>query len=395
MDGHLTAEISASAVRANLTLLRGLVAPGAKLCAVVKSDFYGLGADALLGAVAQLADCLAVATAEEAVELRSKGYGGPVLLLLPAGADANTLDELLARQVTVTVVAPEELSPLVRAAQRRRARAEVHVKIDTGMHRGGADPAGVAELVGQVRSQAGLRLAGLYTHLANADERDLSFAREQLARFRQAVASCGARDGLVLHAANSAAAIQMPEAHLDMIRPGIAVYGYQPGDWMQQLLPLKPALRLWSRLVQVKHVPAGASCGYGLTHTFSRDSRIGRVPVGYADGYFRCLSNKASMRIGGCDVPVVGRVSMDQTILDLTAAPRANIGDVVEIISDDPAAPHSVERLARLAGTIPHELITRLGRRVRRVASEGVYLPETAASPEPAGRQSGAEPAAR
>jgi alanine racemase len=152
-----------------------------------------------------------------------------------------------------------------------------------------------------------------------------------------------------------------------MVRPGIAVYGYQPSDTMHTKLPLRPCLRLWGRLMQIKEVPAGARCGYGLTHTFESPARLGLVPVGYADGYPRSLSNRSVMRVRGRDAPVRGRVSMDQTIVDLTDVPDAAINDPVEIISPEPAAPNSVANLARQAGTIPYELTCRLGRRVRRV----------------------------
>ena len=136
---------------------------------------------------------------------------------------------------------------------------------------------------------------------------------------------------------------------------------------MTYRLPLRPVMRVTGRLMQIKTVPAGSRCGYGLTHTFARDSRVGLVPVGYADGYLRSFSSRASMRVAGRDVPVCGRVSMDQVTVDLTDCPVAQVGDEVEIISDDPAAPHSVENLSHLAGTIPYEITCRLGRRVRRV----------------------------
>ena len=160
--------------------------------------------------------------------------------------------------------------------------------------------------------------------------------------------------------------IDLPQTHGNMVRPGIAVYGYQPSDEMHVRLPLQPCLRLTGRLMQVRDVPAGSRCGYGLRYTFTRPSRIGLVPVGYGDGYPRSLSDKTVMRLRGQLVPTRGTISMDQTIIDLTDLPSAAVGDVVEIISPDPADPHSVEGLARLAGTIPYEITCRLGDRVRR-----------------------------
>jgi alanine racemase len=235
------------------------------------------------------------------------------------------------------------------------------------MTRSGAPAERLGDLVAEVRRRKAVKLEGIYSHLATADETDKHAAHDQLGRFQAAVAAAGGTAGLTLHLANSAATIDLPETHLDMVRPGIAVYGYQPSDEMTHRLPLRPAMRVTGRLMQIKSVPAGSRCGYGLTYTFPRDSRVGLVPVGYADGYLRGFSSRTTMRVAGRDVPVCGRVSMDQVILDLSDTPAAQVGDEVEIISTDPAAPHSVENLARLAGTIPYEITCRLGRRVRRV----------------------------
>lgn len=373
VKSYLTAEISASAVSANLAALRGLLPPGTGLCAVVKADCYGHGLELLLGAIGRAADCLAVATAREAIELRRMGYERPILMFFPPGACAEgqelreALGELISRQVTLTLVSPEDVDAVAAAAGRLGAEAEVHVKIDTGMSRGGVLPGAAPELIEKLRSQEAVKLTGLYTHFAAADEADKTFTHQQLQRFMDTVGACGGRAGLTLHAANSAATIDLPETHLDMVRPGIAIYGYQPSDQMQTHLPLRPALRLTGRLMQVKDVPAGARCGYGLSYTFRRPGRVGLVPVGYADGYLRCLSNIATMRVGRHDAPIRGRVSMDQVIIDLSDCPEARVGDEVEIISPDPAAPHSAENLARLAGTIPYEITCLLGRCARRV----------------------------
>jgi alanine racemase len=341
---------------------------------VVKADCYGHGLAALADVIGGEADALAVATPEEAVAVRRHGYDGQVLMFFAPCAFpdaerlAEALDELVARRITLTLVTPEEVAAVAEAARRVGTEAQVHVMIDTGMGREGTPPQRAPDLVGHIRQAPGLKLTGMYTHFATADEADKSFTREQLARFQQAVDACGPREGLTLHAAGSAALIDLRQTHLDMVRPGIAVYGYQPSDQMQTRLPLKPALRLRASLMIVKDAPAGSRCGYGLTHRFDRPSRIGLVPVGYGDGYPRCLSNRAVMRVRGHACGVRGRVSMDQTIVDLTDVPDARVGDEVEVISSDPAAPNSVESLARLAGTIPYEITCGLGkRRIRRV----------------------------
>ncbi len=376
VESYLTAEISASAVRANLALLRGRLSPGTRLCAVVKADCYGHGVETLLGVIAESADMLAVAAPQEAIELRRLGYAGDVLIFFTPCAWGvgrelrDALAELVAGDVALTVVASREVDAIAVAAGKLGRPARVHVKIDTGMTRSGVVPEGAAELVEMIRRTPGVELVGLYTHFAAADEADKSFAREQLQRLRAVIGACDCGDGTTVHAANSAAIIDLPETHLDMVRPGIAIYGYQPSRQMRNSLPLRPALRLWGPVMQIKDVPAGSRCGYGSAYTCTRASRVGLVPVGYGDGYLRCLSGKATVRVVGCDVPVLGRISMDQVIVDLTDVSGAEVGTAAEIISTDPSAPHSVENLARLAGTIPYEITCRLGRRVRRVLVE-------------------------
>jgi alanine racemase len=376
MQSYLTAEISASAVKANLQLLRSRLAAPTKLCAVVKADCYGHALNLLLPVISPLVDHLGVATPEEAINVRRLGYHGPIITFFSSCAYSDghelrdALEELVAHHVTLTVVSMPEVESVALAAKRVGARPVVHVKIDTSMGRSGVlwDQAG--ELVARIRREQTVQLGGLYTHLATADETDKRTAAEQLEHFAAAVRAAGGKGELLLHAANSAGLIDLPEAHLDMVRPGIAIYGYQPSDEMHHRLALRPAMRVWGRLMQVKNVPAGSRVGYGLTYTFDRDSRVGLVPIGYGDGYFRNLSNRATMRVRGRDVPIRGRVSMDQITIDLSLVPEAQVGDVVEIVSSDPAAPHSVENLARLAGTIPYEITCRLGRRVQRVLVE-------------------------
>jgi alanine racemase len=369
MQSWLTAEISVAAVEHNLSVLRALLPTTTKLCAVVKADCYGHGLFGLLDVISQNADWLAVATPEEALDLRALGYAGPLLSFFPptnAGAGSREgFAELIASDVTLTLVSPAEVADAAAAAKGLDRTAEVHLCVDTGMHRRGAALEAVAELAAQVRAQDALHLGGLYTHFASADEADKTSARDQLARFSEAASAYGS-DGMLLHAANSAATIDLPEAHLGMVRPGIALYGYHPSDEMHNRPALRPVLRLVSRLMQIRDIPPGERCGYGLTHTFRRSSRVGLVPVGYADGYLRALSNRACMRVDGEESPVCGRVSMDQTIIDLTDIPGARVGDEVEVYSRDPDAPNSVENLSRIAGVIPYELTSRLGRRARR-----------------------------
>jgi len=372
MESYLTAQISASAIRANLRLLRQRIPRSTKLCAVVKADCYGHGLAQLVHLLSSEADSLGVATPEEAIHLRRLGYNGPILVFFsPLGYGEGpelreALEELIARGVTLTLASGRGIRAVAEAAKRVDAFARVHVKVDSGMGRSGVLPEATPALVRRIRDTPGIRLLGLYTHFAIAEEEDKAYTRSQLQRFLAAAEAAGGRDGLTLHAANSAATLDLPETHLDMIRPGLAVYGYQPSDQMQTKLPLRPALRLIGRLTQVKDLPAGSRCGYGLRYTFTRDGPVGLVPIGYGDGYLRCLSDKTFVRVRGQLVPTRGTISMDQITVDLTDVPSAVVGDEVEIISPDPTAPNSVESLARLAGTIPYEITCRLGPRIRR-----------------------------
>jgi alanine racemase len=370
-ESYLTAEISAGAIRHNLGLLRRCLTPGTELCAVVKADCYGHGRDLLLELIASGSDALAVATPDEAMDLRSNGYTGRILVFFSACAYADgrelreAVAELVARRVTLTVAQPDEIPAVAEAAAVVEQPAEVHVKVDTGMTRSGILHDRAGELITPLLAEKHIRLTGVYTHFATADEKDKSFTLQQFERFQRAVEHTHCRD-VTLHAANSAATIDLPTTHMDMVRPGIAMYGYEPSDHLQKHLPLRPSLRLTAKLMQVKNVPAGSRAGYGLSYEFEKPARVGLVPVGYGDGYLRCFSNRSTMRVRGRDVPVRGRVAMDQTLVDLTAVPDARVGDEVEIISNQPNAPHSVTELAKLAETIPYEITCRLGKRVRR-----------------------------
>ncbi|MBN1555440.1 MAG: alanine racemase [Phycisphaerae bacterium] len=373
---YLTAYISASAIRENLRLLRQRVAPGVQFCPAVKCNAYGHGLKEVVSILAGQVDCLAVATPAEALQLRDLRYDDPVLLLLPAGADDDAMDipallaELLRRGVTLTVTSLQQLRAIEFAAGNREA--SVHVKVDSGMTRSGVPADDAKALVEAIRAAKNVRLAGIYTHLACADEADKTSARQQLAKFDAVLAECDIHpgDGIVRHAANSPGVIDLPESHYDMVRPGVSLYGYHSSDEMHHRPPLKPCMRLCGPLLQMRRVAPGTRCGYGLTHTFSQAGVVGVVPVGYGDGYPRALSNRGIMRIGGREVPVRGRVSMDQTIIDVSDIPNARVGMEVEIISADENAPNSVAGLCRMLETIPQEVTTRLGHRIERIVVE-------------------------
>jgi len=373
-NDYLVAEISTRALRANLAMIRRELPTTTKLCFVAKANCYAHGWLQCKDVATSGADWVAVATPEEAVAVRHSGCRLPLLLLMASGFAGNMdrarLRQLISQDVTLTLAASADLAVISAAAGEVGRPAQVHVKIDSGMTRSGVLPDAAPALVREARRQVGVALTGIYTHFAAADEKDKTSARDQLSRYLGAVQACGDdAKGLLRHAAASAATIDLPESHLDMVRVGTAIYGHQPSDEMLRQLPLRGVMRLVGRLAQVKDVPAGARVGYGRTYRFDRPARIGLVPIGYADGYWRSFSNRAVMRIAGHEAPVRGRVCMDQTIIELTGLPDVRVGDEVEIVSPEINAPNSIENLAKLANTITPEVMSRFGgSRIRRIA---------------------------
>jgi alanine racemase len=377
MSGILRAELSADAVRHNVSEVRRAIGPGVELCAVVKANAYGHGLAEMLSCLDPWVDRLAVTLPPTALRVRELGWSGPVLTFFRAAgfahpdAVAGKLADLARADVTVTVVGEDDLELLESVARTLGRPVEAHLKVDTGMSRSGVLALDAPSFVVALRRSPAVRLTGIYTQLASADSSDLESARAQLALFDETLAAVGETEGLTIHAANSAATVALPESHYSMVRPGAALYGFYPSPDMVRSMTLRPVLRLTAQLLEVKTVAAGSRTGYGLTHGFARESRIGLISVGYADGYPRALSGHATMRLRGHDVPVCGRVSMDQVVVDLTEHPTAEVGDEVEVISEDPGSPHGVERLAAQAGTIPYEIVCGLGPRVERRVLEG------------------------
>lgn len=364
------AEVDLGAIAANIRTLREPLAGTTRLCAVVKADAYGHGAVRVArAALAAGADCLAVAMGSEAVELREAGIEVPVLVM---GRTPPELASEAARYgFSAAVSSLDEGRALAEAGRAAGTRVGIQIKIDSGMSRLGFEAEAAAPAAAALAAMPGLRIEGAFSHLATADS-DPGYAREQLARF---LAACAGIEALgvplpLRHIANSAAARLMPEARLDMVRTGIALYGYGP-QAAPGLPPLRPALRLVARLSLVREVPAGVPVGYGRAFTTARPSRIGILPLGYADGLRRELSGRAMVGTPAGRAPLVGRICMDQCMADLTELPGVAEGDEVELIG---GRGPDAEELAALAGTISYELLSCLGRRLPRV-----YLEEGAA----------------
>ena len=374
------ARIDLTAIVHNCKVLREFAPEKCRMCVAVKCDAYGHGVDIVLPALKSAnVDMLAVAAIHEAQQLRELGWDGPILLLgsefsIYQDKQKNELANWITEnQIRITAMYKNDIEVLATAAQKLKQKAIVHLMLDSGMGRMGLGEQKVLELIETIKSRGEIEIEGLYTHLSTADEPDKTYSQYQLKRFDDFVRKLK-DNGLnipIVHAANAAAVIDLPGSHYDMIRPGIAVYGYQPGPQMLNKPDLRPAMKLVSYLYAVKQISKGGYAGYGNTWQAPEDTTIGLVPVGYGDGYDRRLSNKGKMKIGQTLVPVIGRVSMDQTIVDLAPLVRQQIevlpGQEVTLIDDERQAPNSVESMAAQLQTIPYEIVTKLGPRIRRV----------------------------
>ena len=368
------ARISCAALRHNVEVLKA-AAGGASLCAIVKANAYGHGAVLVAEALSGMGIAFwGVATIAEALELRKHGVREPILLLRPlelyepVGDAEEAIDALLEADIRPTIVSAEGIRLLAQRAAHRRTIARVHLKVDTGMGRNGCPADDAVELALLLRASPFMELEGVYSHLACADERVLDFARRQQAVFQDVLKKIAARGARIpiRHLANSGAIFNLPAARLDMVRPGLALYGYG-GKYIRGSERLRPSLRLEAPVIMTKWIPAGETCGYGRTFTARRKTRIGLLPLGYADGYDRRWSNAGQVSVGNRLIPVIGRVSMDLTILDLTDAPDTVVGSPVCVVSDRRDDPHSVESMAGRLETIPYEITCALGSRVERV----------------------------
>jgi alanine racemase len=367
------AEIDLGAIGHNLRELRRATRPEARVMAVVKANGYGHGAVPVARAALDAgADALAVARLPEGQALRAAGVSAPILVLGPSPPAAAA--DLAAADLTAAVTSLEGAQALAEAAQRNGVRLPVHVKVDTGMGRLGLlcfpRPDGAraaARAVAEIDRFSGLRLEGVFTHFAAADAADLTFARRQLDRFHAFLEAMTA-EGVAVpfrHAANSGAVLTLPEAHFDLVRPGISLYGFYPSDEVaRDRVDLRPAMTLKTRLLHLKRVPAGFPVSYGMTYRTPAPTTLATVAVGYADGLDRLLSSRGRMTVRGRSAPIVGRVCMDLTMLDVGDVPDAAVGDPVTVFGDGgPPA----EEIAALTGTIHYEVVSSVASRVTRV----------------------------
>ncbi len=360
-------EVDLEAIAHNVRRIVALVGPDVAVMAVLKADAYGHGAiKTARTALNNGAHMLGVACLGEALVLRDAGITAPVLSL--GYTPPWQAREAVLHDVTATLYSVDVARALSRAAVQLHGRARAHIKVDTGMGRLGLLPEEVVGFVRQVRDLPGLELEGIFTHFAAADS-DRAYTQEQLARFRGVLAKLEA-DGMrfrYVHAANSAAILQMPETRFNMVRLGIAMYGLDPSPEVRCPPDFRPALAFKTMIAQVKALPAGSPIGYGCTYRTPAPARIAVIPVGYADGFRRAPYHWGEVLVRGQRAPIVGRVCMDQTMIDVTAIPGVREGDEVVLIGQQGSDRITVEDVAARLGTINYEVISEILARVPRV----------------------------
>lgn len=362
------AEINLDAIVKNVDNLMALTKENTGALAVVKADGYGHGDVAVAKAVAQKVTGYAVATLDEAVNLRENGVKKPILVL--GYVDPYEFDILVSNEITATVFDVETAQLLADAARVQKKQAHCHIKVDTGMRRIGLEPDenGIA-IVKQITALKELSADGIFTHFAASDETDKTSAEHQFKLFTDFTGRLE-KEGIHFtyrHCANSAAVIDMPQVDLDMVRLGIAMYGMYPSDEVKkEKVELFPALDLKSHITMVKEIPAGEKVSYGGTFTTTRTTKLATVSVGYGDGYPRALSSKGYVLVRGQKAPIVGRVCMDQMMVDVTDIKNVTRADIVTLIGKDGDAEITVEEIAALAGTFNYEFVCDLGKRIPR-----------------------------
>ncbi|RLB43947.1 MAG: alanine racemase [Deltaproteobacteria bacterium] len=361
------AVVDLDAIAFNIRSLKNHVGPGPRFMAVVKADAYGHGIIHVAKTAAKAgADWLGVALLEEAVALRRAGIDLPILVLGEAFSKGAEL--YVEYDIRATVCSLDSLLALNRAGELGGSKVRVHVKVDTGMGRIGLEPDQVLPMIERAQALRNIQIEGLFSHFASADEEDKTFSFDQLDRFKKVISTLENRGiGIpIKHFAGSAATIDIPESYFDMVRPGISIYGAYPSEEVDHSVPLKPAMTMKTAISFLKEVESGTPLSYGRTYRTQRRSRIATLPVGYGDGYPRLLSNRGEVLVAGQRAPVVGRVCMDMTLIDVTHIPGVSVGAEVVLFGKQGNAEIRVDELASKTGTISYEILCTITKRVPR-----------------------------
>ena len=361
-------EVDLDAIAHNAQAIKAHIGPHVHLIAVVKANAYGHGmVEVARTALQHGASWLAVGRVDEGIALREAGITAPILVMgysLP-----GDVEDAIARALTLTVADLASVEAVSALARRLGRPIPVHVKVDTGMGRFGMLPDEVLPFVAEVSALPGVRIEGLYTHFAVAELADKEYTWHQFRIFQKVCAELeAARYRIpVYHVANSAAMLDLPEMHLDAVRVGIALYGLPPSGKAAATVPLRPALSLKSHVARVRTLPAGSSISYGRTYITQRDTPVALIPVGYGDGYHRVLSNRGMVLINGRRAPIVGRICMDQFVVDISEVGPVELNSEVVLIGRQGDECITAEEVATWAETINYEIVTGLSPRVPRL----------------------------
>lgn len=368
---RVKAVVSLDAIAHNFAEMKKNIAKGTKIVAVIKADGYGHGAEAIARLIEDY-DYIwgfAVATPEEALQLRTFGVKKPILILGIVFEEYFT--QMIAKEIRLTVCTYEMAQKLSEEAQRQGRDVHIHIGLDTGMSRiGFADRQESVEEIKKISQLPNLKIEGMFTHFARADETDRSPAIDQLNRylnFAKLLEDAGIQIPMK-HCSNSAGIIRVPEANLNAVRAGITIYGIYPSNEVERdIVKLIPAMELKSHISYIKTVEPGAAFSYGGTFTAKKEMKVATIPVGYADGYPRSLSNKGWVLIHGKKAPILGRVCMDQFMVDITKISDAKAGDEVTLIGKDGKEFISIEKFGDLSGRFSYEFACDISKRVPRV----------------------------
>jgi len=365
---RVSALISKEAIRHNFENIKKLVPDGVKVMPVIKADGYGHGAVTFAEVLESSADYFAVAIIEEALELRKHGVKIPIMLL--GYTDPVYFKTALENDITVTILTYEDALKMSETAKTMGKTAKIHIPVDTGMSRIGVSPDAIgADKVKEIASLDYITVEGIFTHFATSDEGNKEFTKLQAQRFSQFKTLLIERGvGIeIYHCANSGAIMQHNEFSFDMMRAGIILYGLYPSEEVDKsVLDLVPVMELHSRIAYIKTIKKGDTVSYGRTFTADKDMKIATIPVGYADGYPRLLSNKGRVIINGKYAPIVGRVCMDQFMVDVSHIENVNVGDRVILMGRDGDLFVSADEIAKLTGTINYEVVCNISKRVPR-----------------------------
>ena len=364
---HTWAEVDLGAVRYNFNQTKKHVGKGISVLVVVKGNAYGHGIYEVSRVLQEMnADFLGVATIDEALYLRKKGIRSPMLIL--GSVLPHELEPAVKNNLTLTLCDMDLVRSLDKIAAGLGRKAHVHIMVDTGMGRIGVWHEEAYDFVIRVSGMRNILIEGIYTHFSIAG-RDKFFTTYQIDSFNSLIEKLVA-SGIHInhrHAANSLATVSLKKSHMNLVRPGLIIYGMYPKKSFSRKLDLRPALSLKTRIVFLKKTPAGRSISYGRTYITQKPTVIATLPIGYADGYGRILSNKAKVLVRGQRAPVIGKVTMDQTMIDVGHVEGVKIGDEVVLIGRQGDNEIRCEELARLAGTIPYEIVCSIANRVPRL----------------------------